>query len=369
MSPSAAVHQFVPMLHEGDAVGQHTVLVQDELRRRGVMSDIFVEKQDPATASRTRLAEEYETDERPEDLLLYQFATASPLATWLAARRQRVAVNYHNVTPPELVAAWDNALARAQLRAQGELAVLARRAELAVAVSEYNRTDLVRAGFKATEVIPPALRPGTLNAGPHSGGGADAGEHSPPPASSGPRRWLCVGRVAPNKAFEIAIDALFFYRAKVDPDAQLVVVGSPAVESYVRALGAHGAHLGLADAVHLVGKISDEALRAAYEAAEVLVVTSQHEGFCVPLVEAMARSVPVVACPGGAIAEVLGDGGVLLADRNPLSICDAVTRLGAADHRRQVVEAGRARLAALDLDTAAARLADLLLSTQSGGTR
>ncbi len=351
------------MLHEGDAVGQHTVLVQDELRRRGVLSEIFVEKQDPATASRTRRAEDYEATEHPEDLLVYQFATASPLARWLAARSQRVAVNYHNVTPPELVAAWDNPLARAQLRAQGELGVLARRAELGVAVSEYNRADLVRAGFTSTEVIPPALRHRTWAAGLSSDGGVESDEPSARRTSSAPRRWICVGRVAPNKAFEVAIDALFFYRAKIDPEAQLVVVGAPAVESYIRALGTHGSRLGLADAVHFVGKVSDEALRAEYDDADVLVVTSQHEGFCVPLVEAMARGVPVVACSGGAIAEVLGDGGVLLADRDPLSIRDAVARLGADSHRRQVVTAGRARLATLALDSAAARLADLLLST------
>ena len=89
-------------------------------------------------------------------MLVYQFATASAMAAWLAARPETLVVNYHNITPPEFLAPWDNHLALGQLRAQGELGLLVPRAALAVADSHYNRDHLVAAGFKATAVVPPS---------------------------------------------------------------------------------------------------------------------------------------------------------------------------------------------------------------------
>ncbi|HEY5246030.1 MAG TPA: hypothetical protein VIJ60_10210, partial [Acidimicrobiales bacterium] len=150
-----SIHQFVPMLHVGDAVGQHTLAVQRILRSRGIESEIYVELDDAETAGSTRLVSTY-TD-RPDDVLVYQFATASALADRLLTTSGRLVVNYHNVTPPELFAPWDNGLARHQVRAQQELADLAERAVLGVAVSEVNRADLTAAGFVATEVVPPIV--------------------------------------------------------------------------------------------------------------------------------------------------------------------------------------------------------------------
>jgi glycosyltransferase involved in cell wall biosynthesis len=354
MSANGSVHQFVPMLHRHDAVGQHTLAVQALLRSRGVASEIFVELDDPDTADVTLRFRDYASRAAPRDVLVYQMATDSDLADWLRTRPERLVVNYHNITPPELFAPWDTSLALHQVRARRQLAEFAGRAALGVAVSAFNRADLDAAGFRRTEVVPPAIG----LAGPAlPDGAADAGAATRATAS----RWLSVGRIAPNKAIEDTIAALLWYRTSVDPDATLQVIGRAAVAPYAGALRRFAADLGLAEAVRFAGSVDIDHLVAAYDGADVLVVTSEHEGFCLPVVEAFGRRLPVVAYHQGALGEVMGDAGVLVDRKDPRAVADAVHRLATDPAARaRSVEQGSERLRALDLDTAGERLVALL---------
>lgn len=362
-----AVHQFVPMLHEEDAVGRHTMAVREELRRRGVDSEIFVETVDPATAADSRPAEEYLATAGPADVVCYQFATASDLAPRFAAHPGRVVLDYHNVTPPELFASWDNGLARHQVAALAQLDLLAPTAVLGVADSEWNRSDLVARGCPATAVVPPVVKlaTGVPRAVPPAA--VTPAGLSPRPGRSG-ALWLSVGRIAPSKALEDAIAALFAYRARYDPEAKLLVVGRSALPSYDRALRGYAADLGLAGAVRFAGPVDDAVLSSAYKEADALVVTSDHEGFCLPLVEAMAHGLPVVAYRQGAVPEVLGGAGVLLDEKDADTVADALFGVRRAGERDRLAAAGYARLAELDLGRAAARLVDLLLAIRDGAT-
>jgi L-malate glycosyltransferase len=356
------IHHFVPVLHRGDAVGRHTLRLRDATRARGVSSDIYVDLVQDETAGETLPAPHYEARARPGDVVVYQFATASSMAPWLAGRRETLVVNYHNITPTELLEPWDHYLALGQARALGDLEVLAPRTSLAVADSAYNEAHLTEAGFTATAVVPPsaALGPDV----------AVAERPTAPRARAEGARWLAVGRVAPNKAVEHAITALAVTRQHADPAATLCVIGRPVTDTYERALRRQVAELGLANAVTFVGYASDAAVANAYASADVLVVTSEHEGFCVPVVEAMAAGLPVVAFDQGAVPEVLGGAGILVATRDPYALSQAIADLlsDPAGHRR-VVEAGHRRLTELNLGSAAERFVDLLLPLAGGTTR
>jgi glycosyltransferase involved in cell wall biosynthesis len=353
--PMSGVHQFVPMLHRGDAVGRHTRRLRELFVSRGIASRIYVEMIDPETAEETELALAYPAVAAPGDIVLYQFATASAMAPWLAARGETLVVNYHNITPPELVASWNNPLARGQLQAQSELRLLAPRAALAVADSAYNRGDLEVAGFATSVVVPPsaALAGDLLDAAqraarPHGAAGRGA-------------RWLSVGRVAPNKAIDQTIDALAVTRAHHDPEATLLVVGKPAIAAYDDALRRYVAELGLADAVTFAGHASDATVAEAYAQADVLVVTSAHEGFCVPVTEAMTVGLPVVAYAQGALPEVLGEAGVLVDSVDPYRLAATIAGLLADPSRCAALrDAARRQLTTLDLEGAGARLVDLV---------
>jgi glycosyltransferase involved in cell wall biosynthesis len=353
-----AIHQFVPVLHGGDAVGRHTLGLRDAIVARGFESRIYVDTVEEGTSAQTSPVLAYPAEAKADDMLLYQFATASPMAAWLAARRETLIVNYHNITPPELLAPWDNHLALGQLRAQAELGLLVPRAALAVADSHYNREHLMAAGFRETAVVPPSAALGSAVL-------AAARPPAPPTAGGRGARWLSVGRIAPNKAIEDTIAALLVTRRQSDPAATLLIIGKPATTSYVDALAHYVASLGLSDAVTFGGHASDATVAAAYAQSDVLVVTSVHEGYCVPVVEAMSVGLPVVAFRQGALPEVLGTGGVLVDSKDPYVLSWTIDRVVRdAPWRSRLADLARQRMAELDLDTAADRFVTLLCGVQ-----
>jgi L-malate glycosyltransferase len=330
--------------------------LRDATRARGFDSHIFVDVVEPDTRDETRPVLEYAGQARPGDIVVYQFATASPMAPWLAGRDETLVVNYHNITPPELLAPWDNHLALGQVRAEADLALLAPRAALAVADSAYNQEHLSAAGFARTAVVSPS-----------AGLDGDSLRRARPAADRPGARWLCVGRVAPNKAIEDVVQALAVTRAHIDRDATLLVVGKPATSAYDAALHRYVAELGLRPAVRFAGHASDATVADAYAQSDVLVVTSEHEGFCVPVVEAMMARLPVVAFAQGALPEVLGPAGTFVATRDPFALAAAINDvLRDTDRLAALSEAAAAQLASLDLATAASRLVDLVCDLAVG---
>jgi len=353
----SGIHHFVPVLHRGDAVGRHTVRLRDATRARGFRSEIYVDMVDAETADQTLSVLSYPDAAEKGDVLVYQLATASVMAPWLAARPEALVVNYHNVTPPELMAPWNNYLARGQLQAQGDLRLLAPRAALAVADSAYNEAELRQAGFARTAVVPPAaMLPAAV--------GSATSRRTPPPSGA---RWLFVGRLAPNKAIEDAVAALLVARRHHDPSATLEVVGRPVVSTYADALRRYVDGLGLHDAVHFRGVLSDAEVAASLAGADVLVVTSRHEGFGVPVLEAMASRLPVVANDAGALPEVVGDAGLLIDAGDPYAVASAVERIVRdEDLRERLAQAAARRLEELDLGSASERAADLVVRVLGG---
>jgi glycosyltransferase involved in cell wall biosynthesis len=296
-------------------------------------------------------------------VLVYQFATASAIAPWLLRRSETLVLNYHNVTPPEYYAPWNNAMARHQLRAQQELGALAPRSSLGLAVSSFNEAELRQAGFGRTAVVPPAAlvtpEPPPERAAPPEQRARAADSRPRGPGS----RWLTVGRVAPNKGIELAVMALLVTRAHHDPGATLTVVGRPVVPAYSEALRRFVAEMGLHGAVRFSGGLSDADLVAAMERSDVFVHTSRHEGFGVPVIEAMSLGLPVVASRAGALPEVVGDAGLLVDATDPWAVADAVAHVRQdTELRASLAAAGRRRVAELDLASAGDRAADAILA-------
>ena len=364
----SGIHHFVPVLHRGDAVGRHTLRLRDATRARGFRSEIYVDTVDPDTEGETVPVLAYAGSAERGDVVVYQFATASAMAPWLAGRSETLVVNYHNITPPDLMAPWDNHLALGQLRAQGDLRLLAPRTALAVADSAYNEAHLAGSGFAATAVIPPV---GRARRRRHRGARAARLGSRRRPAGRG-ARWLAVGRVSPNKALESTVAALAVARAHGDPGATPAdhrEAGHGVATS--RPCSAMSPSWAWPMRSRSPAMPATPAVAAAYGSADVLVVTSEHEGFCVPVVEAMSAGLPVVAFDQGAVPEVLGDAGVLVSDKDPYALAAAITRPAGrrAAPRRRSGEAGRRRLAELDLESAADRFVDLLAPLGAPGAR
>src|SRR5207248_9656296 len=169
------------------------------------------------------------------------------------------------------------------------------------------------------------------------------------------------GRLAPNKAQHDLIKALAAYRRLYDPRARLHLVGTSSSESYRTALVAYADALDLVDAVEFTGSVSDGELAAHYRAADVFVCVSEHEGFCVPLLEAMHHRVPIVAYSAAAVPETVGDAGVLLDAKDAYTVATAVHRVVTDNElRAQLIEAGIERLREFDIAKSRRQLLDAI---------
>ncbi|MGH9093172.1 MAG: glycosyltransferase family 4 protein, partial [Acidimicrobiales bacterium] len=335
---TAGVHQFVPALIPRDATGSHTLLLRQSLRDAGWRSEIYAEATHDELAGESIRVEEYAARAVPGDVLVYQFSTSSMVADLLADRPEPLVLDYHNVTHPELYGGWDPASARRSAEALEQLALLAPRAVLGLADSELNRADLVAAGCRRTAVVPVLVDLDRLVAEPDPRVAARlaAGKEA------GGEDWLFVGRLVPSKAQHDLVKALWAYRRLYEPRARLHLVGPTPSGRYLAALRAFVRDLGLEGAVRITGEVPDAALAAHFACADAYVSLSVHEGFGVPLLEAMRASVPVVALAAGAVPDTVGTAAVLLDRARPVAVAAAVHRVLADGRlRERLAAAGR----------------------------
>jgi glycosyltransferase involved in cell wall biosynthesis len=341
------VNQFLPALSPRDAIGAHTLAVQRTLESAGIGGGIFAGEIHRELRRQARSYHDYRP--RPGDVVLYHAAIGCALGDWMASRTEPLLLDYHNITPPEYFEAWapETGLLLAQGRAQ--LARLAPRATLGLADSSFNAAELERLGCPRTAVVPVFIDPGHW-------GAVDAGARDALVSSKRGTDWLFVGRVAANKAHHDLVRAFALYRRTWDPNARLFLVGGVTSE-YQYALDRLVTRLELDGAVIFTGSVSPGVLGAHYAAADVFVCLSDHEGFCVPVIEAMWWGLPVVAYAATAVPETVGDAAVLLEHKEPALVAAAVDRV-ARDNglRATLVAAGHRRVEHFAPSRTAARL-------------
>jgi L-malate glycosyltransferase len=351
------VDQVIPSLASRDAIGVSSLNLRDGLRAAGIDSDIFYGSFTPDVEQEGRPVIELGRATRGR-WLLYQASIGSPVYDILAARSEPKLVNYHNITPASLLRDWEPAVAYEASLGREQLARLAPQSRFAVADSGFNESELLALGYSGTAVVPllidmhsksdlpdPDLTE-RLRRRKEREGGADL---------------LYVGKISPHKAPHDLVKMLDVLRRTDDPAARLHLIGSPLGETYEPALRAFISELGLEEAVNLPGSVSGAELEAYYRAADVFVMASDHEGFCVPLAEAMGHGVPIVAYGVAAVPETVADAGLVLPDKSALPFAAAVGRvLGDPQLRSVLASAGRARAAGFDLAASTDRFVSLV---------
>jgi L-malate glycosyltransferase len=306
------VHQVLASLGYGDAIGNHVLGIQRVLAAAGFDSEIIVETADPRLEARTLDYRDALTELDPGDLLLHHFSIGSRASRTAFALPNPMALVYHNITPPEYFAGVHPWLARQCFHGRRELLPYRNRVEIALGVSEFNRRELAELGFEPTGILP--VVPGFSHLdGPPDPRVFDAYDDDR-------TNVLFVGRVIPNKRPDQIIKAFHAYQRLCDPDARLLLAGSYAqFENYLAQLHALVARLGTRH-VHILGQVSNEELTALYDVADLFLCASEHEGFCVPLIEAFYKRVPVLAYASTAVPDTLDGGGVLFRSRDPIDI-------------------------------------------------
>jgi len=306
------IHQVLATLGYGDAIGHEVLGIQRVLRAAGHESEIFVETADPRLESLTRDYRELIDFSDSDNLLLHHFSLGSKASRTAYALPDRMALIYHNITPPEYFVGVHRTLARQCFRGRRELRAYAGRCDLAMGDSEFNRRDLADLGFPRTAVLPvvpdfshldrPANR---LLAGQFDDDWTNV---------------LFVGRVIANKKIEDVIRFFHAYHSMFNPRSRLLIVGAQSgFERYLASLHQLIAELALPH-VYFTGHVTDEELVGFYEVADLFLCASEHEGFCVPLVEAFYMQVPVLAFAATAVPATMDGAGVLFETKDPLHV-------------------------------------------------
>jgi glycosyltransferase involved in cell wall biosynthesis len=334
------VNQWVPAAHRGDAIGDSARAVRDLLRRMGHESDLFALTIDDDMRGDVR--EFADAAAGGGDVTIFHYALPSPMTAAFARLGGARVLQYHNITPAHFFAPYDPGLFRLAALGRRELQTLVGHVDLALGDSAFNREELDALGFARTGVMPIAVNLARLTAAP------------PRPAlerilGDGLINILFVGRVAPNKRIEDHIRLAELYKRYGDSYYRFIFVGRtdgvPAYYAQIRAL--IDDFQMLPDRFWFTGPVPDEDLAAFYRWADVYVSLSEHEGFCVPLVEAMATDVPVVAYGAGAVPETLGGAGLLFSPKD-LEIAAELVATAVYDRsvREQVIAGQRGRVGA-----------------------
>ena len=352
-----AIHQVLPVFAPRDAIGNHTAAIRRALQAMGVTSEIFAGEVNSGAGNGAR--EITEVDPRrlaaaEPTVWLYHASTGSAVAEWWAELPGPKALDYHNITPSELLGPWEPHVGVELDHGRRQLAELASVADWALADSSYNEAELRGLGYRWTGVVPILLDTAHL---------ADEGVNPESLArlrarkAAGGADWLFVSRILPHKAQHDVIKALAAYRGAYDPDGRLTLVGAVGSARYAEALGDFVDDLALERAVDLTGSVAPGDLGAHFRVADVYVSASEHEGFGVPLLEAMAHDIPVVAYACTAVPETVGDAAVLVEDKSPTVMATAAHRVICdPDLRAHLVAAGRTRLLELGLGPSTERL-------------
>ena len=340
------VNQWVPAAHRGDAVGDSARRMREWLRSAGHEAEIYALTIDGELRGDIRPFDH--DDARRGDLTLFHYALPSPMTEAFAGLPHRRVLYYHNVTPAHFFAPYDPALFRLALLARQDLATLVGRVDLALGVSDFNRLELEAMGFSPTGVLSLPM---------------DLSRISQPIRRPALEKvldddfvnFLFVGRIAPNKKIEDHIRLAEHYKRYVDAFYRFIFVGRvdavPRYYATIRALMTEYRFLN--ERFVFTGAVPDADLAVYYRHAAVYITLSEHEGFCAPLLEAMAADVPILAFGAAAVPETLGGAGVQFSPKDleyaaelagALAFDDDLRRAVIAGQRRRLADFGEARL-------------------------
>ncbi|WP_407742814.1 glycosyltransferase [Hyalangium sp.] len=340
---------MVPRLAWGDAVGNQVRYLQALLRGWGYTSEIYADQWDEQCREQVRPASDWPKQADEDSVLLIHHSFESRLVPLIARGPGRKALVYHNVTPASLFEGFDRKVAAACDAAREELLALRPLVEAAYAYSHFSAEELTAAGFPHVSVLPFALDWNAFHAPPDPTFQAEFDD--------GCTNILFVGRAVPSKRIDDVMRVFAAYQRLYQPRSRLLIAG------YLNRETPYGAYLhGVkdllgAERVHLLGRVSASQLSACYAVATAYLSMSRHEGFGVPLLEAMERGVPVVAYGAAAVPETMSGAGLATRTRDPMEVAQLLAVLEREPQLRQQVIAGqRARLASLGQEAVAGQI-------------
>lgn len=347
--------QVLSTIAGGDAVSNDAIAFDKVISRMGYSTGVYAASIAPNVDRGVAKPIEKIGELNKSDIIMYHFSTGSQLNYDIAEYPCHIIMVYHNVTPPKYFEGVDDGFARICKSGLEGAEFLASRVDYCLAVSAYNRQDLIDMGYKCRIDILPIIIP--------------MHDYEKKPSrdiikdyADGRTNILFTGRIAPNKKIEDVIAAFYYYRKLYNHDSRLLLAGSYSIgDAYYNRLAKYVTKLGIQNDVVFTGHVGFDKILGCYKVADVFLCMSEHEGFCVPLVESMMFDVPIVARATSAIPETLSGSGMLLESADPIVAAGCIDRVVRDRQlRQQLITSEQQRLKDFQYEAIAAKLKDYI---------
>ena len=332
-----AIHQFVAGFGRGDAVSNEALVLRRILRSWGCESEIYSEQKRILPELRGDVRDIKTFKAGPDGAVILHLSTGSVVNDFFASLPCRKIVRYHNVTPPEYFRGIAEQAAHVCARGREQVKRLADKTDLTLAVSAFNGADLTAQGYRDVRTLPLLLDLPELREEPS--------RRVMKYLQDGLTNILFVGRCAPNKRIEDCLAAFYYFQKYVEPSSRFIHVGSFAgMEAYHAMLLTMTRERDILR-VEMPGAVSQHELNAYYKSSHVFLCMSEHEGFCIPLIESMAHGLPILAHDAAAVPETLDGAGVLFREKRFDLVAEMMGRLTKDQpFRNAVIQGQRERL-------------------------
>lgn len=339
------VVQMLPTLAYGDAIGNNVIAIKNTLINSGYKTEIYAKNidkrmKDPSVYP----ASKYCDDEN--NLIIYHLSTGDELNEKLLHYKAKVIIIYHNITPYEYFKGYDSKSLNLCKNGLEQAKLLHNRPIMCICVSEYNRECLIDMGYSCPiEVLPLIIKFDDYNKKPSDNILSKYKNESI-------KNILFVGRIVPNKKIENIILSFYLYNNYINSNSRLFIVGNYSPDDLYYKKLMHYINKLQAQNIYFTGHIPFNDVLAYYNLASLFLCLSEHEGFCVPLVEAMYFGKPIVAYNSTAVGETLGGSGILLNDNDPRVVAESMNLvLSNKALQKDIVDSERDRLKYFDNDT------------------
>jgi L-malate glycosyltransferase len=335
------INQMLPSFSLDDAIGNEALEIQGILRSWGYESNIYAADIHPKLSNIAKNYADYKEISAPENILFFHFAIGSYVSKFAETLPDKKIIIYHNITPPHFFAGFSDTLTHLVGSGRTELTGFSNAAKLALGDSEFNRMELEELGFKKTGVLPIPI---------------DFKKYDQQPDQNIINKFdddyinlIFVGRIVPNKKQEDIINIFNYFSKYIEPHSRLFLVGPyNGMETYHVHLKKLIKKLNLKN-VYITGHVSFNELIAYYRLANVFISMSEHEGFCVPLLESMFFGIPIIAYNSAAIPYTLNGSGILVNEKNYEEIAEMMHLLiTEKNFRDRIIERQRLQLRQFD---------------------
>lgn len=314
------VVQILPTISFGDAVSNDAIALGDAIRKMGYHTSIFAENIDKRLPQNTVKSIRMISGLSDNDVVIYHLSTGTDLNYKMKEIPGRKLMIYHNITPPDFLRPYNLEAAQRCESGLKEAQYLEDIIKYVLADSNYNKRDLESMGYQCKiDVLPILIAFEDYKRKPY--------EKILQKYDDDWVNLIFTGRIAPNKKQEDIIASFYYYKKYFNPRSRLFLVGSGSgMELYESRLKKYVRKLGLTD-VYFTGHVKFDEILAYYRIADVFLCMSEHEGFCVPLVEAMFFDVPIIAYDSSAVGDTLGGSGLLIEEKNFGEIAGLIDRI------------------------------------------